>query len=349
MLVDLNGTAQIFSSDVIINNFATDGDEPKYMVVPGCSLQNLEDKTPEQLTHFVQNEFTIKINNVLNPPIKEDTSVFGVEIYKSWDQDLNQGVDLISESTTFFFPMAAYDIEGGIIQDPLIITSSNLLGDSDGNIATISFTPATTLAQGSGYIEIETPDWAVLYDSSLKQAVIYYPNTGVTSCTSPSFTTTDISDTDEDHLFIKYTDLIGSNTQKITITCTNWRNPILPETVSGFTIKTLDAQKYTIDEAENFSFDGTALQSLSIERTDITYSTYMSLTGSLYGVSIEFQSPLDMQSGDGCYVKYNFPKTLDYQNIVFESIEGTNMFVDTDGLPRILDTTSFNYDLDDEE
>lgn len=74
---------------------------------------------------------------------------------------------MLAESTTFFVPLKAFEIEGGIIEDPLIVTSSEYLGDIEGNIATITFTPATTLAESKGVIEIEIPEWATLYDSSL--------------------------------------------------------------------------------------------------------------------------------------------------------------------------------------
>jgi hypothetical protein len=63
--------------------------------------------------------------------------------------------------------LKAFEIEGGIIEDPLIVTSSEFLGDIEGNIATITFTPATTLPESKGAIEIEIPEWATLYDSSL--------------------------------------------------------------------------------------------------------------------------------------------------------------------------------------
>jgi hypothetical protein len=89
--------------------------------------------------------------------------------------------------------------------------------------------------------------------------VLSYPNTEIIECSSDSFTTIDIAKSEDNMLIIDYTGLIGENTATVSITCTNWKNPILPEMTSGFTIKTLDKSGYVIDESEEFSFDGTSL------------------------------------------------------------------------------------------
>ena len=137
-----------------------------------------------------------------------------------------------------------FDIQGGIITDISITTSSDYLGDYEPNTLTITFTPATTLPIQKGSLEIISPDWAYLRDVALNQSVISYPNTDVTSCSSPSFTTTRIDESEYNILHIDYTDLIGENTDTVTITCLGWKNPILREELPGFMLKTLDSGEY---------------------------------------------------------------------------------------------------------
>lgn len=84
--------------------------------------------------------------------------------------------------------------------------------------------------------------------------------------------------------------------------------------------------------AEGFAYDGTILKKVKIDYSDILYSSYFSLSGtSLYGLTLEFDSGLDIQSNDGCFVNYNFPASLGISETVIETIKATNMFVDADG------------------
>jgi hypothetical protein len=41
-------------------------------------------------------------------------------------------------------------------------------------------------------------------------------------------------------LSLSYDDLVNEQTDPIVISCTNWRNPVEPEIVSGFSIQTYD-------------------------------------------------------------------------------------------------------------
>jgi hypothetical protein len=59
------------------------------------------------------------------------------------------------------------------------------------------------------------------------------------TCASDDFTSIDISKSKDEILFIEYTEALTADLP-ITITCTNYRNPLLPEMVSGFSILTFD-------------------------------------------------------------------------------------------------------------
>jgi hypothetical protein len=93
---------------------------------------------------------------------------------------------------------------------------------------------------------------------------------------------------------LTYEGLIGDNTASVTIQCNNWKNPVLPEIVTGFVIKTYDASNYEIDESEDFSYDGTILSEVSIDMSQITFSTFTQLSGGLYGIIVDFETSLDV-------------------------------------------------------
>jgi hypothetical protein len=131
-------------------------------------------------------------------------------------------------------------IEGGEIDDATITTSAEELGIADGNVATITFTPKTTLDADSGAIKITVPEWGMIYDDELAMSKTIYPiGDSDFSCSSDAFTSIDISESENEKLYIKYTESLTSDV-KVTITCTNWRNPTLPEVISGFSILTYD-------------------------------------------------------------------------------------------------------------
>ena len=46
----------------------------------------------------------------MNPPIKEDTSQFMIEIFKSWDSTNMVGIDKLAQASSFFFPERFYGI-----------------------------------------------------------------------------------------------------------------------------------------------------------------------------------------------------------------------------------------------
>lgn len=64
------------------------------------------------------------------------------------------------DTSQWFIPLAAYNLSGSTITDFSITTSSDTLGAIEGNIATIVFTPATTIPILEGRIELFVPHWA---------------------------------------------------------------------------------------------------------------------------------------------------------------------------------------------
>jgi len=81
----------------------------------------------------------------MNPATAADTSAFTIQVFSSWDDDLNDGVTKLAETSTPFIPESAYVHVGGVISDASITTSDNYVGSFENNVATITFTPASSL------------------------------------------------------------------------------------------------------------------------------------------------------------------------------------------------------------
>jgi hypothetical protein len=73
-------------------------------------------------------------------------------VFSSWDDDLNEGLLKLSETTTPIILSSAYEITGSTITDATITTTSDKVAESEGNVATISFTPITGIPIASGLI-----------------------------------------------------------------------------------------------------------------------------------------------------------------------------------------------------
>ena len=134
----------------------------------------------------------------------------------------------------------AYEVILGIIDDASITTSSTIASSFLDNLATIAFIPTTAIPFASGLIEIETPVWTSLLGSDLISSVESYQiGDQDFACTSDSFTSMTQS-IENGKLSLSYTDLVNGKTDEVVITCTNWRNPVEPETISGYSIKVYD-------------------------------------------------------------------------------------------------------------
>jgi hypothetical protein len=106
-----------------------------------------------------------------------------------------------------------------------------------------------------GYIELTAPNWY----SSTKYPELPYGHKNF-DCTSSRFVG-DVSLKNKKKkiklpdgtkytiywLEIGYDALTGAVTDPITIVCSNWRNPIIPEVSTGFSFQTKDYDKNNID------------------------------------------------------------------------------------------------------
>lgn len=63
----------------------------------------------------------------------------------------------------------------------------------------------------------------------------------------------------------------------------------MPGPESGYVFDTLDSSDYPIDEAEDISIDKT-LEDVPIQRQDIYYGSFLSISGGLFAGSLEFQT-----------------------------------------------------------
>jgi len=106
----------------------------------------------------------------------------------------------------------AFEIEGGEIDDATITTSSEELGVAEGNVATISFTPKTTFDVDSGAIKVTVPEWAIIFDAELSMSKTVYPiGDSDFACSSDAFTSIDISESENEILYIKYTESLTTD------------------------------------------------------------------------------------------------------------------------------------------
>jgi len=134
----------------------------------------------------------------------------------------------------------AYEVILGVIDDASITTSATTASSFLDNVATITFIPTTAIPFASGLIEIDTPVWASLLGSDLISSVESYQISDQDfACTSDSFTSMTQS-IENGKLSLSYTDLVSGQTDEVVITCTNWRNPVEPEIISGYSIKVYD-------------------------------------------------------------------------------------------------------------
>lgn len=58
----------------------------------------------------------------------------------------------------------------------------------------------------------------------------------------------------------------------ISIECTNWRNPVATEAVSGLVLKTYDVDSNLIDFSFPFTLDGSALTDIKVVEDTVKYT-----------------------------------------------------------------------------
>jgi hypothetical protein len=145
------------------------------------------------LVNFKYNLFTATFKNIINPN-NDVVSPMTIQVYKEFDDETSEYSGMITQTTSYIIPPDTYKVEGGEITVASITTSSTILSDSDGNVATISFTPVTDMDAVDGKITINVPVWSVTYDHTISMSVSEFPIGGDNfECSSTAFTTMDIS------------------------------------------------------------------------------------------------------------------------------------------------------------
>lgn len=103
------------------------GEEKLWIAIPGCSFDPT-DKTDAELENFTQDLFEITFLNIGNPQEEEDTSNFTIQIFKSWDEETDQPVELMVESNDFKLLGEQFALEGGVITDASLSVTGTILG-----------------------------------------------------------------------------------------------------------------------------------------------------------------------------------------------------------------------------
>jgi hypothetical protein len=245
------------------------------------------------------------------------------------------------------------DFSNGVIKDGSISVDGPLtVGHaSDGNMASISFTPASPLPS-PGRIELTTPTWTYNFDIGLGEFVTEYsmgdPNF---SCESPSLTGLDTSGSSEGTLSLAYESFTGSASDPVLIECNYWRNPIVPGEYAGFYIRTFatyDTHEEIRDKSDEITLDATNLLPDSIDDAMISYSLDRPIPGETSAYAIEFESDILIESIGYCHVKYTFPKELDVSELDLAGIKGSDMLVDETGSIRMFDLSVVKNNFDNE-
>lgn len=129
--------------------------------------------------------------------------------------------------------------------------------------------------------------------------------------------------------------MINEQTELIQISCTNWRNPILPELVEGYMITTYDIDSNVIDTSEAFAFDGTALTPVSVDDSTFSYEISSSFPRDETEKVISFELSNPLEFNDGCYIKITFPEEIDISNMNFDDITGSGLLANVDGTEQM--------------
>jgi len=115
------------------------------------------------------------------------------------------------------------------------------------------------------------------------------------------------------YISLQYTAVVESLNASgpIEIICTNWRNPISRELVTGFSVLTYDIHKDAIDySADLMKIDATLFTPMTIADDDFIYHLSHHHANELSDYKISFDSGIPISSSDGCFVKYTFPPEL---------------------------------------
>ena len=120
---------------------------------------------------------------------------------------------------------------------------------------TLTIIPSTSMIKNAGIIEIAAPVWYSRYDNG--DLIEQYPYGLVYRCSSTRVALMDsfevffsFGSQDFYVLQITYYDLLGDPSEPLTITCPDWRNPIIPKLDEGYEVKIKDLQENVIEVSE---------------------------------------------------------------------------------------------------
>lgn len=227
---------------------------------------------------------------------------------------------LIASSYSSYIPASAFEHESGQITQISLTTSNKTVGAEQGNTATITFTPDTSLPAQEGAVEITTPYISKFYDDS------DYPTSASNfACSSSQFAST--SQTVADGLLlISYLGYLGEEGDEVSITCDNWQNPNAPEAQYGYGLRTLSRTGAQVDHAEDFMIDASEYESVELETAGVTVELSVPFANEASSYTVSFESPVDLKDDQSCYVRYQFPEEIDVSNLDIGSIQGRGMF-----------------------
>lgn len=197
----------------------------------------------------------------------------------------------------------------------------------ENNMVSISFETVYEMPE-NGRIEIKTPIWTEIYDKDAQDFKQLYPmGDDDTSCqfTRGRFGSVDVSQSTEQTFVVVYTGL--TNTNGITIKCSPWRNPVLPENHFGYQISVFDDQGILIDESEPFSLDATRFDLQSIDSSTFIYELSEVLTRKKSDYGLEFRSPAPIPPNNQCVVSITFPPELDISEVDASQVFGDGMLM----------------------
>lgn len=340
MLVDENAKKYTYADEDIKR-----GDN--WVALKGCQM-DLDDMSIEDLVDWSQNVFTVSFKGIRNPSSAADTSPFKIEVFLNWSEENNDGELLLSRTETVFITGSTFLETNQIIADPSITTSKEVVAEDEGVSATFKFTPATFLSQNLGSIQITTPSIGSLYDETIKILKPNYPIDKIAENDCSSDQLKDLTSSRSGGLLtLNYAEVLGETTDRVTIVCNNWRNPISQEVLDGFKIQLFTSFSEPFDESETFSLDASNYQPGQIFEFEYELSSIFRSDRSSYSLSFEIDQPIVPNLG--CYVQITFPNDIDtsltYQNSELSGqIESRGLLADSDGTVKTHSKDEIIYD-----
>lgn len=191
---------------------------------------------------------------------------------------------------------------------------------------TITFTPTSELSE-QGVIVFESPIWTenIYLEGTGQHIDIHHfeidPEKMICSSESVSLTSENIV---EYILTLTYDGILDESLEQVVITCSNFKNPILPLSSHEFEIYTYDTDMTrAIDYSDNvLKLDASLFTPYPISVDSFSYmlSHHHSAELSSYLISFETEIPIDNQQG--CFVKYTFPEELDVSQVILDNVHG---------------------------